>query len=417
MRTLLTDLAGNPISITSRRSRVAPHKSRLMALVLKAAATPAAWTEVIRRAKAHPEEIVQLQDENMVLTAAAPNLARVAETEDRNPNSTTTATARNNNPQPLIQHTSLHPDGNTPLHVACRFDPPQTVIWALAQAAGYRNSLGLTPLHIAASHRCNALTLKALIQCFPQALRLPSKKGDRTPMHYACLSFRGLELDAFEILLEAALSQEQAEDEDVDEFAEDDDDDDDDGTITMDGDVNNKEVVLTWKDSTGCTPLALLFRRYRERVRTAIVQLDHREDDVENNVENNRPRDSGFLQADMAHLWGKARLVVARMTEERLQREGDLWGGATEEDGDDEASLLLPWVLDPHNLGDSQFRIVHASVALTGMGCPPEMIRLAIAMYPDQVKEMDEDGNLVRYCLLCFLTSDDTARRYSILTS
>lgn len=40
------------------------------------------------------------------------------------------------------------------------------------------------------------------------------------------------------------------------------------------------------------------------------------------------------------------------------------------------------------------FRIVHASVGLIGYGCPPEMIRLAISIHPDQVREMDEDGNL-----------------------
>ena len=41
-----------------------------------------------------------------------------------------------------------------------------------------------------------------------------------------------------------------------------------------------------------------------------------------------------------------------------------------------------------------QFRIVHASVGLIGYGCPPEMIRLAISLHPQQVREMDEEGNL-----------------------
>jgi hypothetical protein len=40
------------------------------------------------------------------------------------------------------------------------------------------------------------------------------------------------------------------------------------------------------------------------------------------------------------------------------------------------------------------FRIVHASVGLTGYGCPPELIRLAISIHPNQVMEMDQDGNL-----------------------
>ena len=43
---------------------------------------------------------------------------------------------------------------------------------------------------------------------------------------------------------------------------------------------------------------------------------------------------------------------------------------------------------------ESDFRLVHSSVALTGYGCPLEMIRLAISVYPNQVREMDADGNL-----------------------
>jgi len=41
-----------------------------------------------------------------------------------------------------------------------------------------------------------------------------------------------------------------------------------------------------------------------------------------------------------------------------------------------------------------KFRIVHASVGLTGYGCPPEMIKLALSVHPNQVREMDEDGFL-----------------------
>lgn len=33
-------------------------------------------------------------------------------------------------------------------------------------------------------------------------------------------------------------------------------------------------------------------------------------------------------------------------------------------------------------------------MALVGYGCPTEMIRLAMSVYPNQVREMDEEGNL-----------------------
>lgn len=44
--------------------------------------------------------------------------------------------------------------------------------------------------------------------------------------------------------------------------------------------------------------------------------------------------------------------------------------------------------------GSRGFNIVHASVGLIGYGCPPEMVRLAISIHPNQVREMDSEGNL-----------------------
>ena len=254
--------------------------------------------------------------------------------------------------------------GNTALHLACKFDPPISVIRALGAAVSASNANGLTPLHVAASHRCNAKTLRALVELRPASLRTPSRR-ERTPMHYACLSFRGLDFDAFESLLESSLQ----------EHGQNDDDDYDD--ICNDEIDNNakKGFVLTWKDSTGSTPLGLLFRRYRERVKSAIRRLNQQED-------------ATLLQSDLGQLWGKARLIVARLTEERLQREGSLLN--TEDDSS------LAWAVEHHLLGECKFRIVHASVGLVGYGCPPELIRLAIAMHPQQVQEMDEEGNLVR---------------------
>jgi len=80
------------------------------------------------------------------------------------------------------------------------------------------------------------------------------------------------------------------------------------------------------------------------------------------------------------------------------------------------------------------FRIVHASVRLTGFGCPPEMIRLAISIHPDQVQEMDEEGNLPLHIActappVCFLgtgatttaatldTEDDCSTVFSFLST
>lgn len=336
MRTLLTDRRGNPIPIAARlsSSSTGRHKTALFSYV-----ESRSWNDVVRRARSNSAEVWIIDEQ-----------------------------------------------GNTPLHLACKFDPPVTVIASLGAAVSALNANGLTPLHVAASHRCNAKTLKALIDLRPASLRTHSRR-DRTPMHYACLSFRGLDFLGFETLLQASLQNEKehgagglsdkiGDDEDYDE------------TLNDGVDNNTKNgVVLTWKDSTGSTPLGLLFRRYRERVKSAIYRLN----------QGGQQEDNVLLQNDLGQLWGKARLIVTKLTEERLHREGSLLNS-------DEDDSSLAWALEHHLLGECKFRIVHASVGLVGYGCPPELIRLAIAMHPQQVREMDEEGNLVRCMhLLSFL--------------
>lgn len=324
MRTLLTDLRGNPIPIADRRS-IPRHQQQRTSLTRYVETQ--AWNDVVRRARSHGQEIWQIDEQ-----------------------------------------------GNTALHLACKFDPPISVIRALGASVSASNANGLTPLHVAASHRCNARTLRALVELRPASLRTPSRR-ERTPMHYACLSFRGLDFDAFETLLEASLREQSSHTS----ATGDDNEEEYDDICNDEVDNNAKEgVVLTWKDSTGSTPLGLLFRRYRERVKSAICRLN----------QQNQQEDATMLQSDLGQLWGKARLIVARLTEERLQREGSLLN--TEDDSS------LAWAVEHHLLGECKFRIVHASVGLVGYGCPPELIRLAIAMHPQQVREMDEDGNLVR---------------------
>jgi hypothetical protein len=338
MRTLVTDLRGNPIPIADRRSIRRHQKTTLMRCV-----ETQAWNDVVRRARSShgQQELWQIDEQ-----------------------------------------------GNTALHLACKFDPPISVIRALGAAVSASNANGLTPLHVAASHRCNARTLRALVELRRASLRTPSRR-ERTPMHYACLSFRGLDFDAFEVLLDASLQQQQQQEQEEESSSHQQQEPDDANYDDICNDeVDNsakRGVVLTWKDSTGSTPLGLLFRRYRERVKSAICRLN----------QQNQEEDATMLQNDLGQLWGKSRLIVAKLTEERLQREGSLLNNA-----EDDSSLA--WAVEHHLLGECKFRIVHASVGLVGYGCPPELIRLAIAMHPQQVHEMDEEGNLVRrdHCVL-----------------
>lgn len=138
------------------------------------------------------------------------------------------------------------------------------------------------------------------------------------------------------------------------------------------------------------------------------------------------------VHADLGGLWERAGWIVARLSEERLKREGAL--DQTEQSrpkdcqspgelavGQEAAkwakerlgaipknlSLAKNIRLSTANISSSdeelskdtksarrRFRILHASVGLAGYGCPPEMVRLAISLHPHQVREMDEDGNL-----------------------
>lgn len=239
--------------------------------------------------------------------------------------------------------------------------------------------------------------------------------------------------------------------------------------------INKVQVnVMCLKDATGQTPLALLFRRYRERVRRVITTLDRmRLEQFEYDQQKMAISAAETVHSELGQLWEKTRFIVARLTEERLTRDsGDIHPCCPENQScveandkfsplslsiETPAAVAARWSTDknhkhirsasdshqnittalPQNFeetltlpleqitvtgtevlnhiasksientgpntsnaafcvtsGSRQFRIVHASVGLTGYGCPPELIRLAISMYPHQVLEMDDDGNL-----------------------
>lgn len=518
MRHLLTDISGNPIytsfgswrGINDRHVRCSsPHHNPQSLLFLYV--TSGSWPDAIRRAESHPQEILYIDD-----------------------------------------------NGNTPLHRACQLDPPVDILRVLQDAVTQTNSLGATPLHIAASHRCNARALRELIDLYPGALCQCSRMG-RTPIHYACMSYRGLDLVAFQVLLETTLEESRRKQQEQELEQEDNDEDDitaavaaadiaegagdatkgssdhdsfkitdfidivreakegdiqdcdeeisvlmgdgdsqfamgvsghsasswmmntrSDGFSTVAGedsanpndtsgedeDSPNKNEnfnVVTWKDSTGNTPLGLLFRRYRERVRSVITVLEQMRNGTSNTPRTTTPTS---LQTDLGHLWGKARLIVARLTEEQQQQEHEQslafasraqhqnqylaksddassvgqqhWTAAAAWSKEQftgnttntmplsknhaRASAMAARVIregqtremvdsssnnsedesksTPKEKEHREFRIVHASVGLTGYGCPPEMIRLAISIHPQQVREMDEDGNLVSKTLI-----------------
>ena len=325
--------------------------------------------------------------------------------------------------------------GNTALHVACRHDPPVDIVRCLLRCAGVKNAEGATALHVAASHRCSAGVIKTLIEDGPKACINGSDGVDhhdsvssptaaltrvgRAPIHYACMSFRGLSVEAFTVLLAATVkaSTELPESrssnndhniidlDDISLMSKDEDEED-----AMKNQVVN---TMTLRDKTGQTALGLLFRRYRERVR-CVIKLVEAQAAVRGTSSINPATTAAAhaVQADLGELWEKARLIVSTMADHHLKQDdyfaSDRGGICEFADPVETAAAMeaAAWAASKHKgvsssmdqdhpkVGQKTFRIVHASVGLTGYGCPPEMIRLAISVHPNQVREMDEEGRL-----------------------
>ncbi|GFH54187.1 hypothetical protein CTEN210_10663 [Chaetoceros tenuissimus] len=302
--------------------------------------------------------------------------------------------------------------GDTPLHFACRLDPPVQVVESLMPICYEKNKEGATPLHVAASQRCSIDVISTMVDekyslDGQVVLTLSLTNMERTPLHYACSSFRGLGFDAFRVLLQAtikACSSRKVKDTvlqydggsaDVldDEMINDD--------ISWVEEAVEEKNAFTLQDRKGNSPLSLLFKRYRERVKYVIRSLER--------TAPSPLSAARTIQDELGGLWLKARLLVCLMAESKKEstdsfeflKEGEFNHGV-----DVIAQEAARWAAQRHQSNDyekddedddiveSDFRLVHSSVALTGYGCPLEMIRLAISVYPNQVREMDADGNL-----------------------
>jgi Ankyrin repeats (3 copies) len=312
MRPLLTDLWGNPIYVMSRAARLRtrfrhPHLPTLFYHVQNRA-----WNDVLRRSKSHPQEVVVQEDVSK----------------------------------------------NTCLHIACRLDPPVEVIRALKKAARMRNAEGCTPLHIAASHRISEPALEVLLECAAAQPLAPAtactlhhdsyksqhptadlSRCGRAPIHYACLSFRGLELNAFQKLLEATLKDGNVLVDDeyyskrllgLDDFFNEDEEasfsnlplNSSSSSSSLSFTDSKKTLnAMTIRDSSGQTPLGLLFRRYRERMRAVINTVDRLWREHADNPNKASLASAISVHAELGTVWQRARYILARLTQERLEKD------------------------------------------------------------------------------------------------
>lgn len=314
-----------------------------------------------------------------------------------------------------LRRTATHPkevfsvediSGDSPLHVAVKLDPPIQIVQALMPICNEKNREGATALHVAAAHRCSAGVIKIMVETEyaerKGALTLSLSNRGRTPLHYACSSFRGLDVAAFKVLLDAMIEAHiELEKRELDE------------SFDIEGfhneseweDNTEKVNAFTMEDHLGHTPLSLLFKRYRERVKYVIRSLERK------SISSSEVAAARVVQHELGSLWLKARFFVCRMAERQKNSQsmnefidGDMcprevtvteeaarWAAQRHQSNRDDDHEEED---DDDEVGDGTFRLVHASVALAGYGCPIEMIRLAIQVYPKQIAQMDEDGNL-----------------------
>lgn len=308
-----------------------------------------------------------------------------------------------------LRRTTTHPkeifsvedvSGDSPLHIAVKLDPPLQVVMALLPICNEKNREGATALHVAASHRCSAAVIKIMLETKfagdRGALALSLSNRGRTPLHYACSSFRGLDVEAFRLLLEATIEAHVEKEK----IASDDKHIDGNNDDEFDWEDNTERSnAFTMQDDLGYTPLSLLFKRYKERVKYVIRSLERK----------SISSSTSIVQEELGSLWLKARLIVCLMAEKQKDSmcNSDIFRDDTCLTEDAVAEEAARWAAQRHQTNNDldnedeeedfvgkKFLLVHASVALTGYGCPIEMIRLSMSVYPHQIMQMDESGNL-----------------------
>ena len=216
--------------------------------------------------------------------------------------------------------------GNLPIHAAARLNPPVEVVRELmgplfreqqedettmmmstlkqlyhrdvgqGGEPGKRenhffvNRDGWTVLHLAASHNCALPALKAIVEFEPMAILALSRRTQRTPLHCAASSFRGMERNSFIYLMKESvkvMSKGESQ-ESVSAFS-----------ISV-GARTTSVSPLCHKDSMGHTPMSLLFRRFRERLKEVCATIDDQK--LEPDQAMALVRDNN----DLGSLWEKA---------------------------------------------------------------------------------------------------------------
>jgi len=212
------------------------------------------------------------------------------------------------------------------------------------QEAKTRGPRGRTALHIACDHDAPSFLVRRILSAFPDAARLVGT-SDMTPLHITCSS-QHASMDVVQVLLEGSPTGTETSMRDVD------------GDTPLHAAcrcgapiqvlcvlLEKEPSVVLVRDYEGLSPLLRLWVRY-------FVILG---DDVIDAV-----REPADIKGDLSIAWEKTNLLL------QVAHHGSI--------------DLTP---------DKYFRVLHSAAAVD---CPRSVLKIAIALHPEQLTEVDEEG-------------------------
>eukprot|EP00592_Proboscia_alata_P006377 CAMPEP_0194352996 /NCGR_PEP_ID=MMETSP0174-20130528/1369_1 /TAXON_ID=216777 /ORGANISM="Proboscia alata, Strain PI-D3" /LENGTH=548 /DNA_ID=CAMNT_0039121341 /DNA_START=29 /DNA_END=1675 /DNA_ORIENTATION=+ len=212
------------------------------------------------------------------------------------------------------------------------------------QEAKTRGPRGRTALHIACDHDAPSFLVRRILSAFPDAARLVGT-SNMTPLHITCSS-QHASMDVVQVLLEGSPTGTETSMRDVD------------GDTPLHAAcrcgapiqvlcvlLEKEPNVVLVRDYEGLSPLLRLWVRY-------FVILG---DDVIDAV-----RQPADIKGDLSIAWEKTNLLL------QVAHHGSI--------------DLIP---------GKTFRVVHSAAAVD---CPRSVLKIAIALHPEQLTEVDEEG-------------------------
>jgi len=241
----------------------------------------------------------------------------------------------------LIARAATHPHeafwidrcGNTALHLACRKQPPTEVIFALLRACQRTNSMQTINGMTPLHFACYCGASSDVVQVLIEANRDVVSTEDqrgRTPLHCACTGIKTPDIN----------------------------------TVVRELLQVNPDLCYA-VDTSGRSPLFLILDDYADAIEEQIhiVTSDNSSENLSINNEANKITEEHLL--DLDGRWTSVTLLLKAAYHETMNGS---------------KAISVP------------FRLLHACVGTRS--CPVRFVFLALNLWPEQLKEVDSDGNL-----------------------